>query len=296
MVLPIARRILAPPVRTPLPYGLLSVVQMPDEADVHWRMGFRYEVDTCQRASIITESCAATGGLQKFETEGMTVRGTSPFAVYTLPICSPIGYLQEAETRAVAALTSGEGRAVEREFWSGTFGTTPHLAANVAVTGSDGVLEQSAATVIVTGGLDVVEGFARIEETLGDCYGNEGVIHMGPAVFNQAVSQNLIRYDGPRLRSPSGHLVAVGAGYPNTGPDGTAAASGFRWVYATGAVKALRSEIQVTRSTDRDVINRAKNDIVLVAERVYTFGWDCCHLAQQISIGGIVAGTSLSST
>lgn len=290
MVIAAARLLVAPPSRTPLPYGLLSVAQTPTETDDHWQLGVRFELDTCTEAGITTESCPATGGIDKPFTDSVGLRGGIPFTVYTLPVCSAVGFIDEAEARAVGALTSGEARAVEREFWTGAFGTTPHLAENVGVTGTDGVVEQTAAEVLVTGAVDVVEGIARIEEALGACYGNEGVIHVPPSVLTHMKSEFLVERDGTRLRSPSGHLIAAGAGYPGTAPDGTDPPTGVRWIYATGAVQVRRTGIQVLASTNREVLNRFKNDVVLVAERTYVIDWDCCHLALPINIGGITAG------
>jgi len=285
------------PARAPLPYGLLSVAQSLTEADVHWRNGVWFEPDTCQATSITTQSCSATGGVDKPITPNMDLRASNPFTVYTLPVCSAVGLLpDQAQSRAAAALTSGEARAVEREFWTGENGVLPHLAANAVVTGSDGSTEQTAATVIVSGGVDVVEGISLLEEQLDLCYGNEGVLHVPPAVLTHMAAWNLVTRDGPRLRSPSGHLIAAGAGYPGTSPAGAAPAAGTRWVYATGAVALWRSAIDFYAQSPADILDRQRNNVIFIAERTYVIAWDCCHLALPISIGGVVGGTVGAST
>jgi hypothetical protein len=253
-------------------------------------MGVRIEVETCSPGIVTTASCAVTGTGDKIRTDALQVRGASPFTVYSLPVCSPIGYLDEARTIAQNALTYGEARAVEREFWTGALGTTPHLAANAQVTDVDGTILQTAATVLVTGGavVDAVEGLARLEEALGWCYGSEGVIHAPNSVVTHWEAYGLLRHDGTRLRSPSGHIVVSGNGYPGTAPDGTAPGPGTRWVYATGAIQLRRGPIEMSATNNSEMVDRAKNDIVLVAERTYVIDWDCCHLAIQIKIGGQV--------
>lgn len=292
MVIAAARLLVAPPSRTLLPYGLMSVAQFPTDSDnVHWQNGVRFEPDTCNRANVSTTDCPEPPS-DKIPTESMGYRGATPFTVYTEPICSPVGYIDEASTRAIASLTSGEARTVEREFWTGEFGTTFHLAEDTAVTGSDGAIEQTAATVLITGGpVDVVEGVALMEDELGDCYGNEGVLHVPRSVLTHMTAWNLVTKDGSRLRSPSGHLIAAGAGYPGTSPAGAEPPLGTKWIYGTGAVYVRRTEVMVPASLPGDILNRNKNDVVLVAERTYVIGWDCCHFAVPISITGVTTGT-----
>lgn len=293
MVLTAARMLVAPPARTLLPYGLMSVAQMPPESDVYWQNGVRFEPDTCSQANVTTTDCPAPP-VDKIPTDPMGLRGSNPFTVYTMPICSPVGYIDEARTRAIAALTSGEARTVEQEFWTGAFGTTPHLAASVGITGSDGVVEQSAASVVATGGpMDVVEGIALIDEALSTCYGNEGVIHVPRSVLTHMQAWGLVIQDGSRLRTRSGHLVAAGAGYTGSSPTAPTGGPGvgLRWVYATGAVSIRRTEVQVPESRPGGILNRVKNDVVLVAERTYVIGWDCCHFAIPINITGVTSGT-----
>lgn len=281
----------ASPVRTPLPYGLMSVVQQPTTADDHWQLGVEFEPITCSRADITFESCPASGGLDKTPRDVMGLSSANPFTVYSMAQCATVGFAERAREMASAVLTSGEARAVEREFWTGELGVTPHLAEDTAITGSDGEIEQSAAVVLVTGAVDVVEGIARLEEALSDCYGNEGVIHVPPSVLTHMCAESLATRDGPRMRTCNGHLIAAGAGYPGTAPNGTGPPTGVRWVYATGAVFMYRSVVNFVGSNMADVVNRSKNTVAQIAERTYVVGWDCCHFALPISIGGEIAGT-----
>lgn len=284
MVIANASMQIAPPVRTPLSYGLLSVAQMPTEGDDHWQNGVLYETDPCSRANITTTDCPVPPA-DKQRTATLALRCSEPFTVYTMPVCSAVGFIDRAERVAVAALTSGEARAVEREFWTGEFGTEPHLAANLAAaTGTDGCVTQTAATVVTGSPMTPVEGLALLEEALSSCYGNEGVIHITPATLTLLETNSTIQRDGTRLRSPNGHLVAAGAGYPGTGPDGTTPPAGVRWMYATGAVFARRSQVNVPQSRAQDVLDRNKNSVFLVAERTYVLGWECCHLAVPVRV------------
>lgn len=265
---------------------------MPMGDDSHWQLGIRTEIGTCAPALVTTDSCAVTGTGTLTAIDALSVMGASPFTVYSLPACSPIGYIDVAEKYATDALVNGEQRAVEREFWTGANGTNPHLAANAQILSSDGVIEQTAATVLVSGGasVDPTEGLGLLEEALGWCYGAEGVIHAPPSVVTQWEARGLIRHAGASLRSPGNHQVVNGDGYPGTGPDGSMPVIS-RWVYATGALQLRRGPIEIRTSTSGQVVDRSKNDVVLVAERTYTINWECCHLAIPIKIGGIAADT-----
>jgi len=292
LTFPTARPLVARPTRVTSPYGLFSVAQLPTETGPHWQLGIRTEIGTCAPASVTVDSCAVTGTGSLVQVDAMSTLGATPFTVFSSPACGPVGFLDDARKYATDALTNGEQRAVEREFWTGANGTTPHLAANAQIISSDGSIEQTAATVVVSGGasVDPVEGLGLLEDALGWCYGAEGVIHAPPSVVTAWVARGLIRREGTSLRSPGNHQVVMGDGYPGTGPDGSLP-TGSRWVYATGAIQLRRGPIEVRGSTSGEVVDRSKNDVVVVAERTYVVNWECCHLAIQIKIGGIAADT-----
>lgn len=293
MVITAGRTLLPAPARTPLPYGLLSVAQTPSAPDIHWRLGVRYEPDPCSPDGVTVEVCPATGSPElKPPTDTWFTRAANPFTVYALPVCSPVGNYDEYEAMVRRAFAAGEGRAIEREFWTGARGTTPHLAANVAVSGTGfdfDVLEQSAAVSVTGSPVDITEGIALLEQQLASCYGHEGVIHVPHIGLAHLFSKTLARVDGTRLRSPAGHLIAAGTGYPGTAPDGSGPTGGVWWIYATGAVFVHASPVEIT-STRGQALDRERNDMFLVGERTYVFGWDCCHFAVPVRMGGDAAG------
>lgn len=289
MVMSAGRLLVDAPTRTPLRYGLLSVAQTPPEGDSHWKMGIRYEPDACTRDEITIEVCPATGSPETKSPTGVwSTRAANAFTIYAMPVCGPVGNWDEYTEKVTRAFSSGEGRALEYEFWTGTRGTLPHLAEDTPVTGTgfdSDVVEQTAATVVTGAPLDVVEAMGQLEQALATCYGHEGVIHVPHIALAHLFSENLAFRDGDQLRSPAGHLIAAGSGYPGTGPDGSGPTGGNWWFYATGAVFLRRSAINIT-STQVEALDRSKNDMYLVAERTYVIGWDCCHFAALVSTGG----------
>lgn len=294
MVVSSGQPLVPPPTRTALSYGLLSVSQTPVDTDDHWQLGVRYEPDACTPGEVTFEVCPVTGSPElKVPTGDMTTRAANPVTVYAYLACNPVGNWDDYEQRLDRAFVAGEARAIEREFWTGESGLLPHLAADTPQSSAgpfdSQVVLQTAATVVTGGPVDITEGVALLEEALAGCYGHEGVLHVPPAAVAHLTAKTLITRDGPRFRSPMGHLVAAGAGYTGSSPVGAAPVGGVYWMYATGAVFARRSTVRHT-STRQQALDRSTNSMVFIAERTYVIGWDCCHFAIPVRLGGEVTG------
>jgi hypothetical protein len=292
-----------PPTFDDRQFGLLSVVQARyEEPDPHWRNGVTVQTICGLTGTTFDDYCVTGAAPAKADNVDTPVRGAQPFTVFGEVDCSPIGYEQSFErARAVDALTRSEGFQVERVFWTGTAGGTankvyPHLAADTTVLDA-GVLPtitlQCAATA-VTGAalLDVVEAFGYLEASLGSCYNGRGVLHVPLILGEQLFRAGIVKPDGAILKTQTGNLVALGAGYTGSGPDGTSIANSV-WVYITPPVFAYRSGIETFRFVEQ--FDRAENTLKTIVERTYLLGFDCCCLyAVRVSTGGIVTGQPLS--
>lgn len=283
----------APPSFKASDFGLLSVVDARwPEGDPHWRQGVEWQ-PLCGTISTSYDPCNAvtgTGGpppLPPLKSSNLTYedRGANPFTVVADFKCSPAAFAEHAQELGEEALTRLESYEVERTFWTGVAGNQPvvypHLAADAEVTegGIHPVLLQTAATPVTGAVLNIVEALGLLEQALADCYNGRGVIHVPASLGPLLHAAGLVEEDGRRLRTLKGNLVALGAGYPGTGPDGSPPPSGAVWIYATGAVFAYRSGVEIMPLSS--IVNRANNDIDAIAERTYVLGWDCCHLAVQ---------------
>jgi hypothetical protein len=307
---------------TPLQYGLWSVVQDRSATADRWRSGVVWQ-PICGTAVTTYDECltvTGTGGpppppAAKAATHTLAARGAQPFTVVAQVDCSPVGYVNDPDERTNArnaarvALTQTELIQVEAAFWTGVAGgrnvVLPHLAANAAFTNSDRILMQTAATT-VTGStvLDIVEAMGYLESRLNACYGGQGTIHVPeilyPALVNSYQLVQVGGVNGPQLRTWKGNLVAIGAGYPGTGPDGTITPNAA-WIYGTGPVFGYRGMEPGPDSelTDQyrisDWLDRSENTMKVQAERTYLLGFDCCHFSVNVSLGGIVTGQPLSA-
>lgn len=274
----------APPF-VPAKYGLLSAAAIVDVADPHWRNGIEFSPEACVAAKTFLDSCPAPDDRIKEILGGIEWTGAEPFTVYAGLQCSPAGLDEdEIERRAAAALTNGEGRAVERLFWTGEADNGEVLAGRLAEDTETVVdaMTYPAATVIAGGAYSPATALAKMEEALGDCYGGRGVIHMDRFVAS-LISDGTggLIVEGGNLVTRLGTYVAAGAGYPGTAPDNVAPAAGTRYIYGTGAVLIVRSAIE--RVGDfKTTIDRATNAMVRLVERTYVVGWDCCLFAVQV--------------
>ena len=298
-----ARLEVPPPGFTPLPFGLFSAIDFRVDSDPHWRLGVDYE-PLCSTSGAVTgltyEGCfsvTGTGGPPpppptKGSTGDKTFRGATAFSPYSLIDCSAPGFWDEAEENALRLIGRTEQRQVERAFWTGVAGLQPvvypHLAANTALV--EGMVTLQTAAVTVTGGVvDVVEGIGLLEERLATCYDGVGVIHVPMSVTPPLAEAMQLRQIGGKLFTWNGNQVVAGSGYPGTAPDGTTPPNGTRWIYATGALFGYRSAVKLI-GTNGEILTRSNNTVTAIAERTYVIGWECCHFAIPVSIGGLGAG------
>lgn len=301
------RQIVDPPTFTASRFGLLSVVQTPTPSGPHWQNGVTwssYCLGDGMGDTTYDECIATTGapddGVPEPSVKAANVehvlRGATPFTPYVRFDCPPVGNA-DAQRIATDALAQSETYQVERAFWTGLVdGQTlafPHLAADADVVDGDGALLQLAATVVNTGSpLDIISALGRLEQGLADCYGGVGVIHVPVKLLPLLDAAQLIHPVGGRdvasgqfdrqLQTLNGNLIAVGAGYPGTGPDGIDPGDDASWMYATGPVFMYRSAVQVTPFAS--TVNRENNTVEMIAERTYVLGWDCCVLAVLVDI------------
>lgn len=298
-----ARTYIAPPVATPSPYGLLSVVDMRPDDVPYWRAGVSWQ-DTCPTGGSTLEPCypsapAVTGASIPALAPNATRTnwGASAFTVYAEVDCSAPAFWDDREAYVRTAFERVEQWQLERIFWTGTVGgqanaALPHLASNAAVQeqGLGYVTTLQLAATQVTGvALAPSVALGAVEDTLADCLlGVAGVIHIPNSVAPIFAASGLLVKDGPRLRTHNGNLVAVGNGYPRTGPDGSDPGIGHAWIFGTGPIFAYRENTIRVLADNNSSLVRTNNTVKVMAERTYLLGYDCCLVAALVSPSAIV--------
>ena len=291
----IPRKYVDPPTKELLPYRLVNAVDWRTDGDSHWKNGIQWQ-SLCGMASTTLEPCVTGGALPlKIDTGGTEARGASAFTVYAEVDCSaPGGGWERGIEDATRLLEMTESYAVEQAFWTGRAANInnavyPHLAANTVQTNNaagDGFYTltlQTAATVVTGGtGVAAVIGFGALEAAIAACNNGVSVIHVPMIAIPSLLSKMLLVKQGNQLRTITGNVVVPGAGYANTGPDGSPAAVGQAWLYGTGAMFGYRGDVRTfSRETSLD---RNVNTLKAIAERTYVLGFECCHYAVLINL------------
>lgn len=295
------RQIVTAPAFTPLPYGLLSVVDNPAPGDVHWQNGIMFQAacpitlgnttyDECVTVTgtgnVPVPPAGPAGGGLVAPTVAYQLRGATPFTAVVEFDCSTVGNTEAARIAENAMAQAGSWQ-LERAFWTGTAGgqpvVYPHLAATVGVTGVSNEILQSP---VVTGGaadMDIAEALGILEKRMADCFNGAGVIHVPLTALPTLDAWGLVKVNGGVLRTLGGNKVAAGSGYPGTSPTGAAPAAGTTWIYGTGPVLAYQS---ATRIGDMPAsLNRAENTILMTGQKTFVLAWDCCHFGMLVKLG-----------
>lgn len=262
-----------PPSFVPAPFGLMSVADVRDEADPHWREQILMQPERCSASSIYVDGCPPVEDRVKTITAGVATRGAQPFTIVDGFRCSTVGFTEEqVNERAATALSHGEARAVERMLWTGASDNGENIQPWLGNTDASAGLAFAppVVDVLTTGPVEIRDAIGLLEEALGECYGGVGVLHMSrgysPFMHHVGIFQDRT---GTTLETTIGTKVAAGGGYP----------SGI--IRATGSMLVTRSTPEVVASY-RDSLDRTNNTVTIIVERTYVVTWDCCLFAAAV--------------
>lgn len=261
MTITIKHPVTAPGV-VPYRYGVFSVAQPRVAAleglgvDEHWRLGVTWESEACGSALVTFNACIEpeTGPLTS--DRDCRILEYPAFTVYAYNTDAVPGKtLAEHEQNAIARLLNGEQRAVEEVLWAQLLTADP---VPTDMTGFPGWL-----------------GLGYIEQAIAETYGSEGVIHMNRFAAS-ALSLHL-RVEGGMMRTLLGTPVVVGGGYdPLPSPIESTAT-----IFGSGPLALWRGDVD----TRENAIDKALNDVSIVAQRDYVLGWDCFAVGATIELG-----------
>jgi hypothetical protein len=201
------------------------------------------------------------------------------FAVQGGVQCKAIGFdMDEASAKVRKAFETGESAGVERALMRAGFIDGP-----ADPDGEVGDTLWDAAVDITPAGGAVVPavGVALLEGFMADNYAGTPTLHLPRTIASLLVGVERLVFSGDTLNTKLGSKVAAGAGYdyPNLGPDGTPAAAGERWLYASGEVYINRGEVVL-----REGFDQSNNDVIVLVERPYMAALDCLTVAIRVSL------------
>lgn len=276
----------SPPKITGRDYGLLSVVDPITPDDGHWEGGITWDDFYCIDVHSTVGFCPipVTGSTPKIADRDFQSCCADPFIVYSSYDCPPVGTLtQDAFQIARNRLEIVEGTTIENVFWTGIAEDGEIVNPSLAF-GNDTCGNAPIDLTPSGGPVGVIASIAVLESALGDCSPGVGVIHANYGIASLLVANRLMFERDNSWYTVTGQKVALGTGYPGTGPGNIPAAPGTTWIFATGPMIIMRSEVFLTPERYKEAVNHNLNNVTVYAERVYAVGWSCCLFAIRVSL------------
>lgn len=268
--------LIATPPMPPRPYGLFDVAlgPMPFPEEAARGGGVIYVPDTCSDEVYLYDmTCPPVTGSKTFDVLETAVSG-SPFAVITTYTCGSIGYsFDEVRQRVMGRMMLREQRGVERRVWQG----------QTAAQGQGPILGLFRdATSLGSAGC-VTEAVELLEQVLADNGVVGGIIHARPGMAAHLEQAHQVQYASRnRLQTCLGTPFCFGQGYDGTGPAGQATTTNTEWMYASGRV-LIWQDTEIVVPPIGQVMDRATNQILATAERIYAVAVECGVWAVEVT-------------
>jgi hypothetical protein len=273
---------------TPSEFGLFTVAKPETQfKEDQWIRGFSHEWDTTIRGLVNYDDTDTTSSTLVSNTTPERYTEIKPFFIEAEDYRSALGFPGlDYVARVKRQLEGGTQKAMERELWDGAI-RKGESHANKALSASTATLVNS------TTALSVQRALALLDFELGDTSpaGENGVIHMTKDVAGLLSSNYMIFHnEAGHLQTISGTKIIIGSGYSGAGPTdvtGATASATNKWMYGTGAVKALLGDVDVVADTlaqSYDVAGN-QNDMRIKAIRPAAVYFDpSIHLAVRVDL------------
>lgn len=248
-----------------LRYGLFTAATVTEDLGPREiATGFQFAGIDCGVSRLYDATCPPDGAAKTFDA-GLTYQEADPFWVYSTRQCGLVGHTpQEFSETVRRRLLGGEQTQVEAAVWGGTVpAVVPALTTHAGT------------VTVVPSAPGAGAAIAALEESFYSAYGYLGTIHVNTAAYGAAAYSQLVEHgNGGLLVTPIGSSWSFGAGYGITGPAAAAPAAGFVWAFMTPYVWIRRSGI-IAQDDPAAYIDRATNQYMGLAERVYAATWTC---------------------
>lgn len=290
------------PVAEPLDGTLLSLVELPEATDGQsWLQGDGlFQSFNCLAGGVVlAETCGPVSASKYEQAEQAAWIDGLKFAAYGVVLCK----MEDAavlEAGVETAFTASQSRMIEAALMESVFtandpddepGDAGYLpggwdaAVDITPAAFDGI------------GMEPRVALGLLESHSAANYVGKPIIHMPRVVFTVLDSFGAMEWDGAKLRTGLHTPVAAGGGYdlPNTGPDGTEAPAGTKWIYATGGIVLRKVSLKTismlniyAQQADPEGADYVEgidpNDMIAMSEGVYLVAVDCYKAAVLVKL------------
>ena len=263
----------------PRRFGLLAQVEVDDRPDGHWETGVHWMPDLAVTdRHVASPECAWPTEMLKTVNTFPDLACGDPFYVWRSAACRPNDTVPNLATAARRALERHEGADVESALWSGI----PDPADPSSPLADQCPYLASSDSEDVGGGLASMplDALGLLAAELGQRGGE--VIHAPLQLMPYFFHLGVVVRDGRSIQTADGSFeVIFGHGYDGSGPDGNPPGPGTVWMYGTGPIRVLRSDVRVDEAVHTTGLGGANEDDQLVgqfriarAERTYVIQRD----------------------
>lgn len=274
---------------TPPRYGLFiacgqASIEPAPGARVTDASAIEWSPEQAYGGGVVTIDC--DGGTDEISPDTNIGRTTSePFIVWAEDHCSTFGFRDhDFAARARRQLEAVQSAQAAEELWKGSLAAATPLA-NMYLAKDPQILTTAASAVL--------DAFVLLEMGLAEMLGGRrGMIHCTPGMLARLANAYLIERQGTVWVSPVGTVVVADAGYPGTGPAGDN--GGKEWMYATPFIQYRLGEVMMVPGDWRETVDRATNDVQVVAQRTVLLQWDW-NIPAGDEVGVLAVETSLTA-
>lgn len=270
----------------PPKYSLLSSVSPLSTTDLHWAAsGIEWEDFLCgEELEAFIDECLPVTGFTKPAERNTQFCAADPFVAVGSYECPPVGRpAGEAFEIARKRLLVWESHQVEETLWTGAISNGTGTINPSFAFGND-ECDIFPVDINPAGALDPVAALFAIEEALGDVVACGGTIHVPFGLLTYLARFNLLVLENGVYYTPTGNMVIGGHGYPGSGPANIPAVAGETWIFATGPIILVRSNVNMVPDVIKEAVNRSINNVTVRAERFYAVGFSCTVLAIRVRI------------
>lgn len=261
------------------PFGLMSVAEHDQRGDFKWAKGLEYDILPCGTVGVVSAQCPVLPEQTKTAQRGYNTEVEGLFTVYAGWECSPGSEDEQAWDNAEALLDAGWKEGVERAFWTGMDQDGNPIPQALATSGAVDLTPAA-------GALDLAEGLGTLESYMGATSHCRPTVHANIGIGPLFGSRGLIlpgQGIDPRVLV-TGSRLALGAGYPATGPDDEEPGVDEAWIFISGPVRVTSSPVFFApgRGDKAGAVDRSNNDVRVFAERMFSIGRGCGLAAVKI--------------